>query len=622
MSPPVSESATVTIPIQQLLDETSKRAEGPLTERSVTDTNAGSARPSATENMEITVPMEQRSSRDGNNTNMQNSLSGEAGPTLLTTHNSNTAPATTGEQKSNEASETSSEVGSTASATDQGRIRRRRALANARPLTPQRVSRPSQEQVGMVIKKLTTKMYTDVKYSANRQGVSAYARSFGTFGILSRIGAQVVANTATSAVTTLLASSATALSMPLVHAAAGKAAAPGRDRSHFVNPVGNKHSLPHNTGGKAFHPFVEGLSIHNSAVTTAVEIPLAVINRAKDGLSAQSISGSEISAKERNAATGIKNGLSFIPGAIAGSHTARNIYHAQAEANFSLQQPINNSNGRLTGALVTHQEPSPSNGPIINGEQWQELGTIELDIDGKRHKALVIKNPNNDTVEIFRDTNTAPKDVKKEAGNIAAKAMEFGVDLAKGTGAAIRTTLTPSTQSAIKVTALAATLAANSVVGPAVKAIASEILQNSMPASVAEPLATIASAMVTNHMLGNVFIPVFKTFGNAIDTPGDTPALTLGKNLVRVGAAAIPIFGGRIANYYNPTHKEAPVDLSSGDFENLATRQADMLLGLRTTQNNNNPVVELNSDNELTLNAENLKSFFLNNPAATDESPV
>lgn len=462
-----------------------------------------------------------------------------------------------------------------------------------------------EEQLTPIIKKHTEKLYEDVKKTANRQGASAYARSFGFFGVASRLASQF-AEKKFSPLSTMIFKAVAPLTMPAVHTIAGKYAAPGRDSSQFIKQNRQGGVLPPNTAGNAFHPFGDGLALGNPAVVSAVEVPLALKAALEDGLKPVTSPAGEVSSKEREVANTIKNIALSIPGFVSGMHTARNIYHAKADAGFSIQEPIKDDNGKPIGVLVTHQNPDNAPSLFVDGRACTELGYVEIDTDSKRYKALIIKDQLNDVVRLHMAPDASPTDITPKAGGVS--------DFAKARLQDAKTIFTP--QTAIKVTSLASTLALNVVIGPIVKSAAKTELEKHVPPSVAEPLATIVATIVTSYNLRG-FISKFKAFGTAVPQPGDSKSMTFAKNVGRWTVSALPILGGKVTEYFNPSSRKEPADLSRSDFETLATRQAEMLFDLKETLNSEalltsstDPIIKLSND-EYSINAKNLIAYLI-----------
>lgn len=475
-----------------------------------------------------------------------------------------------------------------------------------------------EQQAAAMLDEQTRTMHADAMKTANSQGAWAYTTSFGIWGLASRGAAQLAANLTTNPGWRYLANTVPTLTMPLTHDGAGKSSAPGRDKTQFVEKATvlgrngaaqaeqERQPLAPNAGGNAFAPFRTWLSVGNIGVNAAVELPDGVAHAMIDGTSpppssssADSMAG-EISA-ERNVLNTVKNVLLFGPGVMAARHTARNLFGARAAAGWSLQEPIKMDDGKTVGSIVTHQMPSERPEHLRADGKWQELGGLEIDVEGTTHRASIIRSPDGRHVDVVL---AGSQPVERAEGPVAsARKAASGVwNYGK------QTLGTFNWQTGTKVTSLASTVAASALLTPIIKSGAKAVLETRVPPSVAEPLSELAGSVAPNLLLGYDFIPKFMAFGNS-SAPGQADG-RLRNDLGQLAWSAIPLAGGRVAQATGRANPEAPVELAPQALEDLAARKADMLAGLRSGGGDAAAAMVTANGGRLQLNAQATQTFF------------
>ncbi|WP_299212282.1 hypothetical protein [uncultured Tateyamaria sp.] len=443
---------------------------------------------------------------------------------------------------------------STGQVDPQVQLRRRRS-ASTQQAAPARVERtPAQEtaatrlvdsniaatrdEAHAIIAQTKRRMNSGASKSAAIQGAKTYALSFGGFGVASRAVGQGLA-VAKSPVANAVVNTATSATLPLSHSKAAAASGPTEAGTKFVKTA-DSQALRLNFIGNAFRPFMAGLGVGNT-----------VVGGASMGAGALGLN--------KHANTALTNLALTVPGALSAVHTVRNVFAEQANAGFSLQEPLLDANNQVAGNIVTHQEPIPK------GNGVTELGTITVRDQNTEHKISIRRNEDGQTSTVVE---SAARPAPAAAQGPVTQAAHAVTNFATGTAESIRSAFTTS-KDAAKVGSLVSTIAVaqafTNFAGPAIK---SALQAKGVSGPNAELAKTAINMVVTNVLLSVDFIPKFMTHGQ--------PAETNTEGAMKAAAALVPVVGGAAAFATQGADLKA-ARLSADAFDGLAANKADML---------------------------------------------
>ena len=422
------------------------------------------------------------------------------------------------------------------------------------------------EDANAIILHTKNRMSREASKSAAIQGVMTYARSFGAFGVMSRLAGQSVA-LANSPMADAVTNTVTSSSLPLSHSKAAATSGPTEAGTKFVKTA-NTQNLRPNFIGNAFRPFMVGLGIGNT-----------VVGGSSMGAGALGLN------KQVN--SGLTNAALLIPGALSAVHTVRNVFAEQAKAGFSLQEPLLDDTNDLVGNIVTHQAPIPKE------DQTSELGIVTVRNQNTEHKVSIRQNYEGQISTVVESTDGAAPAAAQSLITTAGKAV---TNFATGTAESIRNAFTTS-KDAVKVGSMVSTMAAaqafTNFAGPAIK---SALQAKGISESNAHLATTAVNTIVTNVLLSVDFIPKFMTHGQPTETNTD--------GAKKAAAALVPIVGGAAAFATRNADLEA-ARLSAETFDGLAEKKSEMLAGLSSLDDE---LVRVGEDG-LTINIDALRNY-------------
>lgn len=374
---------------------------------------------------------------------------------------------------------------------------------------------------------------------ADTRGAHTYARGFGGWGLAAREAAVVMAATGQSSAATTVAAGAIGWMSGSAHDAASEdtaKVAPVLDRgaTKFVPPPGGA-TLPENIVGDIVKSFNPALSFGNSA-SDAMKAGALIATDALVPDSHKALASIAVNA--------LFAAVPYLVGQAANQNAVRNLAATQAEAGFSLSEPLRNAEGGQVGNLVVHKEPKT----IGDSEEHARFEMVDRDSNKMHTLALRVPHGAGDEAPSLVYVHKPNEAIPASQAYEGRPAGEDGVPgIPKRTAkyakralplASVATARKPAV-TATKTAALGSTIAASatarSLARPAVETWLKTVptLQNGNGElnSVGQRLADLSMAVVNNLLLGSDLIPKWNTNQRTTgdDVAKDAEALTSGE---------------------------------------------------------------------------------------------